>query len=157
MRTHNIPSYYRKSKRSLFIPPDLALLSTLIGSNYPCLELIFMVSKVFEPLKFDCISVFVCVCMRACVSHKDVPPEAQGNNSITCTSCHQDLSMSYPLGQRQSCMMYVYFFIHFFYFFFLFFVEPVLQEILFSVTISLVTTPTWRIPFVVSYTSSTHS
>ena len=35
--------------------PDLALLSTLIGSNYPCLELIFMVPKVFEPLKFDCI------------------------------------------------------------------------------------------------------
>ena len=35
--------------------PDLELLSTLIGSNYPCLELIFMVSKVFEPLKFDCI------------------------------------------------------------------------------------------------------
>ena len=28
-------------------PPDLALYSTLIGSNYPCLELIFMVPKVF--------------------------------------------------------------------------------------------------------------
>ena len=27
---------------------------TLIGSNYPWLELIFMVPKVFEPLKFDC-------------------------------------------------------------------------------------------------------
>ena len=38
------------------MPPDLALSSTLIGSNYPCLELIFMVPKVFEPLKFDCIS-----------------------------------------------------------------------------------------------------
>ena len=37
------------------MPPDLALSSTLIGSNYPCLELIFMVPKVFEPLKFDCI------------------------------------------------------------------------------------------------------
>ena len=36
------------------MPPDQALLSTLIGSNYPCLELIFMVPKVFEPLKFDC-------------------------------------------------------------------------------------------------------
>ena len=36
------------------MPPDLALLSTPIGSNYPCLELIFMVPKVFEPLKFDC-------------------------------------------------------------------------------------------------------
>ena len=36
------------------MPPDLALSSTLIGSNYPCLEHIFMVRKVFEPLKFDC-------------------------------------------------------------------------------------------------------
>ena len=33
------------------MPPDLALLSTLTGSNYLCLELIFMVPKVFEPLK----------------------------------------------------------------------------------------------------------
>ena len=38
------------------MPPDLALSSTLISSNYPCLELIFMVPKVFEPLKFDCTS-----------------------------------------------------------------------------------------------------
>ena len=38
------------------MPPELALLSTLTGSNYPCLELFFMVHKVFEPLKFDCIS-----------------------------------------------------------------------------------------------------
>ena len=56
MRTHNIPSCYRKIKEILIMPPDLALLSTLIGSNYPCLELIFMVPKVFEPLKFDCSS-----------------------------------------------------------------------------------------------------
>ena len=34
--------------------PDLALLSTLAGLNYPGLKLIFMVPKVFEPLKFDC-------------------------------------------------------------------------------------------------------
>ena len=38
------------------MPPDLALLSALIGSNYPCLELIFMVPKMFEPLKFYCIA-----------------------------------------------------------------------------------------------------
>ena len=37
------------------MPPGLAQLSTLIGSNYFCLELIFMVPKVFEPLKFDCV------------------------------------------------------------------------------------------------------
>ena len=54
MRTHNIPLCYRKSE-ILIMPPDLALLSTLIGSNCPCLELIFMVPKVFQPLKFDYI------------------------------------------------------------------------------------------------------
>ena len=41
------------------MPPDLALLSTLNGSNYPCLELNFMVPKVFEPLKFDCIYIYI--------------------------------------------------------------------------------------------------
>ena len=41
------------------MPPDLALLSILIGSNYPCLELICMDLKVFEPLKFDCICEWV--------------------------------------------------------------------------------------------------
>ena len=40
------------------MPSDLTLLSTLIGSNYPCLELIFMAPKVFEPLEFDCILRF---------------------------------------------------------------------------------------------------
>ena len=57
MRTHNIPSYYRKIKVILIMPPDLALLSILIGSNYPCLELILMVPKVFEPLTFYCMSL----------------------------------------------------------------------------------------------------
>ena len=33
---------------------DLTIKSTHIGSNYPCLEQIFMVPKVFEPLKFYC-------------------------------------------------------------------------------------------------------
>ena len=56
MRTHNIPSSHRKSE-ILIMPPDLALLSTPTGSNYPCLELIFMVPKVFEPMKFDCITL----------------------------------------------------------------------------------------------------
>ena len=55
MGTHNITSCYRKSE-ILMESTDLVLLSTLIGSNYPCLELIFMVLKVFEPLKFDGIN-----------------------------------------------------------------------------------------------------
>ena len=45
MRTHNTPPCYGKIKEILIMPPDRALLSTLIGSNYPCLELIFMVPK----------------------------------------------------------------------------------------------------------------
>ena len=62
MRSHSIPSYYRKVEEILIMPSDLALLSTLIGSNYSCLELIFMVPKVFEPLKFDCKQLFLQVC-----------------------------------------------------------------------------------------------
>ena len=57
MRTHNMPPCYRKIKEVLIMPPDLALLPTLTGSNYPCLELIFMVPKVFESLKFDYIII----------------------------------------------------------------------------------------------------
>ena len=34
--------------------PDLVPLLNLSGSNYPYLEQIFMVPKMFEPLKFDC-------------------------------------------------------------------------------------------------------
>ena len=54
------------------MPPDLALVSTLIGSNYPCLELIFMVPEVFEPLEFDCS--FICTTngqtIQICVEDK---------------------------------------------------------------------------------------
>ena len=55
MRTHNIPPCYKQITEILIMPPGLALLSTLIDSNNPCLEIIFMVPKMFEPLKFDCI------------------------------------------------------------------------------------------------------
>ena len=51
MSTHNIPPSYRKTKEILILPPDLVLLSTLIGSNYPCLELIFMVPRVVRAIK----------------------------------------------------------------------------------------------------------
>ena len=37
------------------MPPGMALIVTLRGSNYRCLEEIFMVPKGFEPLKFDCM------------------------------------------------------------------------------------------------------
>ena len=55
MSIHNIPSCLKNQKDIPIMPPDLALLSTVIGSNYPCLELIFMVLNVFEPSKFFCI------------------------------------------------------------------------------------------------------
>ena len=51
------------------MPPDLSLLSTLLGSNYPSLELIFMVPKVFEPLKFDCICFFYALVMARPLSY----------------------------------------------------------------------------------------
>ena len=44
--------------------PDLALLSTLTGSNYPCLELIFTVPKVLEPSKFDCMYLCLSLVIR---------------------------------------------------------------------------------------------
>ena len=40
------------------LPPDLVLWLTLTSSNYPCLEHVYLVPKVFEPLKFYCIFYF---------------------------------------------------------------------------------------------------
>ena len=39
------------------LPSDLVLLLTLTSCNYPCLEHDFMVPKVFEPLKFNCMGL----------------------------------------------------------------------------------------------------
>ena len=76
MRTHNIPSCYRKAKRSLsclltchYYQPSLARTTRL--------ELIFMVPKVFEPMKFYCIYLVVlegeqvsfCIC-KCCLPEK---------------------------------------------------------------------------------------
>ena len=59
MSTHNIHLKYRSPKRYptiiSIVPPGVALLVTVQGSNYHCLEQIFMVPKGFEPSKFDCI------------------------------------------------------------------------------------------------------
>ena len=52
MRTHNIPSCYRKSKIYPYYASWAGLWLTLISSSSACLEHIFMVPKVFEPLKF---------------------------------------------------------------------------------------------------------
>ena len=58
MKTHNIPSFIENRKDTPILPSDLALWLTLISSNYPCLEHIFIVPKVFEPFNLYCI-VFV--------------------------------------------------------------------------------------------------
>ena len=61
MSTHNIHLKYRIPKRYptiiSIVPPGVALIVTFRGSNYRCLEQIFMVPKGFEPLKFDCTSI----------------------------------------------------------------------------------------------------
>ena len=54
MRTYNIPSWYRKSKRYPHYASCTGAILTLISSNYHCLEHLFMVPKVFEPFKFGC-------------------------------------------------------------------------------------------------------
>ena len=55
----NIQSLCRKiEKISLncrYLLPELVPWLTLSGSNYPCLERISMVPKMFEPLRLDCI------------------------------------------------------------------------------------------------------
>ena len=53
------------------MPPDLALWLTLIGSNYPCLELIFKVPKVFEPLKFFCPPSYLELWLPVSINIKD--------------------------------------------------------------------------------------
>ena len=44
----------KNRKYITILPPDLALCLKLISSHYPCLEHLFMVPKVFEPLKLYC-------------------------------------------------------------------------------------------------------
>ena len=57
MSTHSIHLKYRTPKRYptiiSIVLPGVALIVTFRGSNYRCLEQIFMVPKGFEPSKFD--------------------------------------------------------------------------------------------------------
>ena len=55
MRTYKYLQVKENREDTPIMPPDMALRLILISSNYPCLEHIFMVPKVFEPLKFYCI------------------------------------------------------------------------------------------------------
>ena len=66
MRIHKYLRVKENRKYIPIMPPDLALLLTLISSNYPCLEHIVIVSSVFEPLKFYFVyteSGLTCFCL----------------------------------------------------------------------------------------------
>ena len=72
---HTIYHHVKENlKDTLIMPPDLPLWLTLISSIYPCLELIFMVPKVFEPLKFYCIWVHL---------HVFLPFSSRGKTPVT--------------------------------------------------------------------------
>ena len=99
------------------MPPDLALSSTLIGSSYPCLELIFMVPKVFEPLKFDCIYlVYSSATVLRIHKFHSVVNEQQVFTFCTCLmknegSGNKLLTCKRPLGtyctqKGQNCMQF---------------------------------------------------
>ena len=79
------------------MPPDLALLSTLIGLNYPCLQLIFMIPKVFEPLKFYCISYFYLhfnsFYLKLLISHTKFSSSAQLFQDISSLGKHFDFDI----------------------------------------------------------------
>ena len=55
MRTHNIPHVREIQRISQLCFLAMASWLTLVSSNYPCLKHLFVVSKVFEPLKFNCM------------------------------------------------------------------------------------------------------
>ena len=100
------------------MPPDLALLSTLTGSNYLCLQLTFVVPKVFKPLKFNCTFYFfldldICDCFERGKSQSynsintvpyffDYKTEFfsfQNNPKDLDPSCKMDLDLWYCLGR----------------------------------------------------------
>ena len=62
MSTLNIHIIIQKIDKTslnyIHLLPDLALGLTLSGSNHPCLEQIYMVRKMSELLRFDCIYIY---------------------------------------------------------------------------------------------------
>ena len=65
--------------------PDLALCLTLISSHYPCLEQIFMVTNVFEPLQFYCMYIFIAFQLANSVEPIQTPHSSafeQGRNYL---------------------------------------------------------------------------
>ena len=82
----------------------MALIVTLRGSNYCCLEQIFMVPKGFEPSKFDCMHQIernmkqVLVSVAQLDGHPTGDQEVAGSNPAgSATFFHGDLIMKYFL------------------------------------------------------------
>ena len=59
MRTTTYHQLQKLERTIHIMSPLMALSLTLVSSNYPCLEHILMVPKMFEPLDFDC-TLFIC-------------------------------------------------------------------------------------------------
>ena len=78
------------------MPPGMALIVILRGSNYRCLEQIFMVPKGFEPSKFDCIwvdadalepkipNIWYDVCAKHNVTHRILCKDVLRSLFVTC-------------------------------------------------------------------------
>ena len=56
-------TFFKENRKDIStLPPALAPRYTHTSSNYSCLEHIFVVLKVFEPLKFDRTAIIVSAC-----------------------------------------------------------------------------------------------
>ena len=82
------------------MPPGMALVVTLRGSNYRCLEQIFMVPKGFEPSNFDCnLNI-----------NKNTYDMRRGNNAIISYAISEDLDeLAHPcsLSRAFTCRLHI--------------------------------------------------
>ena len=92
---NTIYHHVKENRKDIFImPPDPALWLSLISSNYLCLELIFMVPKVFELLKFYCIltvssaNIFHLYCLGIGFGSKLIKTKSCKGNSETKAQCN---------------------------------------------------------------------
>ena len=103
MRTHNIPSCYRKSKRFLLCLLTWRFPQPSLARTTPVSELIFMVLKVFEPLKFDCIYALY---NSESYSRFPVFKFSKGNNSVKIFEELWSLFSAYCLMMLYICIKF---------------------------------------------------
>ena len=77
----------KTSLNYIHLPPNLALWVTLSGSNYPCLEQIYMLQEIFELLRFDCI-------WNTFYVYKSPIIRREANSSMPCSISLGDESIS---------------------------------------------------------------